>query len=94
MVGHDMGGHDMDSGEMPCLTAANDCSFDDDLNYDGRGVKLELKDLPSDLPIAIHPALAFAPAMRAPEYVGWHRTRSPPRGSATPLNVLFCVYLD
>jgi hypothetical protein len=94
MAGHDMAGHEMASGDMPCLTVAADCSLDDELNYDGRAVKLELKDLPNDLPIAIHPAIALAPSMRAAEYVGRHRTRSPPRGSSTPLNVLYCVYLD
>jgi hypothetical protein len=93
MPGHDMAGHDMPSSEMPCATGAADCSLADELNHDGRAVKLELKDSPNDLPIAIHPSIAQASARQPAEYAGWRSTRSPPPAPSVPLNVFYCVYL-
>jgi hypothetical protein len=90
---HDMAGHDMAPSEMPCATGATDCSLADEFNYDGRAVKLELKDSPNDLPIAIHPQAALVRTMQPAKHVGWHRTRSPPPGPSAPLNVIYCVYL-
>jgi hypothetical protein len=93
MAGHDMAGHDMAMGDMPCASAATDCSLADELNYDSRNTELKPKDSPQDLPIAVLPAIATVPALRPADYAGWHRTRSPPPGSSTPLNITYCVFL-
>ncbi|ANO50100.1 hypothetical protein [Woeseia oceani] len=97
-AGHDMSGHavaDHDGMEdaMPCASSATDCNVTDELNHDGRTLKLEPKDSPSDLVIAIHPALPSVATLRTADAAGWHRTRSPPLGATTPLNILYCVYL-
>lgn len=88
-----MPGNDTAKTEMPCSTGAADCSLADQLNYDGRSFKLEVKNAPNDLPLAVLPAVVFNPATRPAEYVDWHRTRSPPPGPSVPLNVFYCVYL-
>lgn len=93
MRGHDMAGHDMASSQMPCATDATNCSLAEELNYDGRVVKLELKDSPNDAPIAIHPAISNAIVQRPARTNGWHSTRSPPPTPSVPLNVSYCVYL-
>ena len=91
--GRHLSGHDMAASEMPCATAAADCSLLDELNYDGRMVKLEPKDTPNDCPVAIEPVISFD-LLRRPEVSrGWHSGRSPPLAPATPLNVIYCVYL-
>lgn len=81
------------SGEMHCALAATDCSLVDELNYDGRIVKLELNDAPNDAPIAIGPPTVFDRGLRPADYSSWHRTRSPPPLAGVPLNVYYCVYL-
>ncbi len=93
MRGHDMSGHGMASKQMPCATDATNCSLAEELNYDGRVVKLEPKDSPNDAPIAVHPAISDAPAHRPARTTGWHNTRSPPPTPSVPLNVSYCVYL-
>jgi len=92
--GHGGGHGGMASTKMPCATSATDCSVVDDLNYDGRSTKLEPKDSPNELPLAIHPAIATVPSLRSTESFDRHRNRSPPPGNSTPLNILYCVYLD
>ncbi|MBT8092494.1 MAG: hypothetical protein KJN77_05600 [Gammaproteobacteria bacterium] len=93
MAGHDMAGHDGTSGEMPCATDATNCSLAEELNYDGRAVKLEVEDSPNDLPIAIHPSISNAAVRRPARNTGRHSTRSPPHIPSVPLNVYYCVYL-
>ena len=93
MHGGDKAAEESASGEMPCATAATDCNLLDQLNYDGRTVKLELNDAPNDSPIAIGPPLTFESALKPIEYRGWHSTRSPPPPASVPLNVFYCVYL-
>lgn len=80
--------------EMPCATSADDCSLVDDLKYDGRNTELKLKDAPGDVPLAIVPANPQILATRSSAEIGWFPARSPPPGNHTPLNVLYCVYLD
>ena len=80
--------------EMPCATNADDCSLADDLKYDGRNTELKLKDAPGDVPLAIVPANPQILATRSSAETGWFPARSPPPGNHTPLNVLYCVYLD
>ena len=81
------------AGDMPCSTAATDCTLLDELNYDGRTVKLELNDAPNESPVAIAPPFAFEPKLKPIEYLGWHSTRSPPPPASVPLDVYYCVYL-
>ena len=83
---------DMSMAEMSCASDT-DCGFTDDVNYDGRNFKLKLKDLPSDLPLAISPVFLQVPALQTTVSPDWHRLRSPPPGNSTPLNILHCVYL-
>lgn len=78
-------------GDMPCATKASDCSLVDEINFDGRSVKLEPKDTPTDSPIAIQSASVFEPTLR-PAQRTCHGSRSPPPPSV-PLNVYYCVYL-
>ncbi len=80
--------------EAPCVTSADDCNPLNDLNYDGRTFKLAVKDLPGELPTVIFPAQFKIPALPPSRCTGWPRTRSPPPGEPTPLNILYCVYLD
>ena len=93
MQGNDMAGHQMAPSEMPCATDATNCSLAEELNYDGRTVKLEPKDSPSDSPIAIHPAVVNVLAQRPAETTGWYNSRSPPPTPSVPLNIRNCVYL-
>ena len=93
MRGHDMASHDKAQATKPCATDATNCSLAEELNYDGRTVKLELKDSPSDSPIAMYPAVANVLAQRPVATTGWHSSRSPPPTPSIPLNVLNCVYL-
>ena len=72
---------------MPCETNADECSLIDDF-------KLKPKDAPSDVPRAIHPEITQVSRTQSAVEIGWHPTRSPPPGKKTPLNVLYCVYLD
>jgi hypothetical protein len=81
------------SSEMPCSTAATDCSLSDEFNYDGRSVKLELNDAPGDSPIAIAPPFVFESTSRPAKHHSWHPTRSPPPPSSVSLNVYYCVFL-
>ena len=93
MHGGHMAAEESASGDMPCSIAATDCSLFDELNYDGRTVKLELNDAPNDCPIAIGFPPTFESALKPIEYRGWHSTRSPPPPASVPLNVYYCVYL-
>ena len=93
MHGGRMAAEDAASGGMPCSDAATDCTLLDELNYDGRLVKLELNDAPNDSPIAIAPPFVCEPNLRPAAYHGWHPSRSPPPPSSVPLNVYYCVYL-
>jgi hypothetical protein len=79
--------------EMPCANTATDCSLLDELNYDGRIVKLELDNAPVDTPIAVAPALISEPHLQHADCHSWHPARSPPPRSSVPLNVYYCVYL-
>ena len=91
---HAMPGHSPASSESPCATSSIDCSLIDDFRYDGRNTELKLKNAPSDVPVAVHPGIGPIPQPRSIAEVRWHPTRSPPPGKQTPLNVLYCVYLD
>ena len=93
MHGSHMAADEAATSNMPCSNAATDCSLLDELNYDGRTVKLELNDPHSDSPIAIGPPLAFESNLKPVEYIGWHSTRSPPPPASVRLNVYYCVYL-
>ncbi len=79
--------------EMLCASAAADCSFSEDLNYDGRSDQPKLKDAHIDSPIAIsstEPALPYGNPVDfrpRPRYASVHA------GAPPPLNVLHCVYL-
>ena len=79
--------------EMPCADAAADCSFSEDLNYDGRSGQLKLKDAQFDAPVAIAArefALSYGISVdfqSRPRYSTVHA------GAPPPLNVLHCVYL-
>ncbi|MDH3266708.1 MAG: hypothetical protein OEM25_07065, partial [Gammaproteobacteria bacterium] len=92
MHGHGGMHGDMDE-QMPCADGLADCSIVDDVNHDGRGGALKLKDAPGDTPVAVAPAeiaLAFPPAAKA-----LLRPRLAPlqMGAPRPLHVLYCVYL-
>ena len=83
---------DMDH-EMPCADSLDDCFVDEDLNHDGRGGQIKLKDLSNDIPLLVaecgsllrfqHPSNATPQARYALLHPG-----SPP-----PLYVLHCIYL-
>ena len=79
---------------MPCATSANDCGQAGELWFDGRDAGLKLKDAPSKVLLAILPVAPPVPAVRSVARERWHPARSPPPGNRTPLNVLYCVYLD
>ena len=78
----------------PCNVDASQCGFSDNYNYDGRTVQVKVKDAPSDVLVAIAPAVV---AMSLTNTVSvspgpddpWHRPGVPPS-----LNILYCVYLD
>lgn len=80
--------------QAPCASASDDCSLDDEFNYDGRNAQVKLKDLPIDAPLAINDLIDAATVARFDDLRGVFPTRSPPPDSAPPLNVLYCVYLD
>ena len=78
--------------EMPCA-AGTDCSIVDNINFDGRNTRLEPKDLPNELPLAVSPAQLKVPVFQTSVCPDWHRLRSPPPGNSVALNILHCVYL-
>jgi hypothetical protein len=79
--------------DMPCVDGLADCFIDGDLNHDGRGGQIKLKDLSTDVPLVIadfgspirfqHPGNATS----QPRYALLHP------GAPPPLYVLHCVYL-
>jgi hypothetical protein len=79
--------------EMPCADGVDDCSIVDDLNHDGRGGEIKLKDLSTDTPLAIADygsLIRFqypSNATSQPRYALLHP------GSPPPLYVLHCIYL-
>ena len=90
---HEHGGtHESMGHEMPCATAAADCSFSEDLNHDARGDQLKLKDAHVDSPIAISSRELVLPYSRPADFRPRPRYASVHTG-APPLNVLHCVYL-
>lgn len=91
--GQHMAARDSASSAMPCATQATDCGLPDELNFDGRAIKLELKDAPGDVSVAVLPAYGYQPARRPARYHHWHGSRSPPIASSVPLNIYYCVYL-
>lgn len=86
--------HDKALEGAPCNAEASQCAFSDDYNYDGRSVQIKVKDAPSDVPVAIAPAVV---ALSLADMVSvspgpddpWQRPGVPPS-----LNILYCVYLD
>ena len=80
--------------DMPCATGEADCNYPDDLNHDGRLVQVKLKDVPTGDLVVVG---EFDEDLRAPQAIDPATvcpSRSPPQGSRSPLNVLYCVYLD
>lgn len=79
--------------DMPCADAASDCMLDADLNHDGRGGQIKLKDAPTVAPIAITTNELLLPfnhpgnATLHPRYASEHA------GAPPSLHVLHCVYL-
>lgn len=85
---------DADPGNSPCEMGASQCTFVDDFNYDGRILKVKVKDAPGDVPLGIAPGIAeISPAAISP-VVPHDCIRSYNPGDPPPLNVLYCVYLD
>lgn len=92
---HEHGGmHGSMDNNMPCADGPSDCAIVEDLNHDGRGGQLKLKDAPVDMPVAIAPhelAELFRPVVierPPPRYASVHA------GAHPPLHILYCVYLD
>lgn len=86
--------YDMLPGDMSCCDVeASQCEFLDDYNYDGRTVKIKVKDAPSDLPIGIAPAIVAIPAADSVPVSPVFGDASLRPGHWPPLNVLYCVYL-
>lgn len=81
-------------GAETCAVAADDCSLQDDFNYDGRGTRLELRDLPGELPILAPMAAAPVPGWRLDRSPCRLSARSSPPGTYVSLNILYCVYRD
>ena len=79
--------------EMPCASAAADCSFSEDLNHDARGDQLKLKDAHVDSPIAIASREFALPYGNPVDFLPRPRYASVHTGAPPPLNVLHCVYL-
>ena len=86
----DMSGMDE---QMPCADGLDDCFIDDDLNHDGRGWQVKLKDLSNDIPLV---SADYGSLLR---FQHPSDTISPPRhallhsGAPPPLYVLHCIYL-
>jgi hypothetical protein len=86
--------HDRALEDAPCYVGASQCAFSDDYNYDGRSVQIKVKDAPSDVPVAIAPAvvgLSLADTVSAS--LGPDDPSHRP-GVPRSLNILYCVYLD
>lgn len=79
---------------MPCAMGAADCSVLDGYNYDGRAVQLKVKDVPSDLPVALLPSERFLADAQSNLVAYASPNIDYPPGPFLPLNVLYCVYLD
>jgi hypothetical protein len=90
---HDISGHALSPARSLCVSSAYDCSLTGAFDHDARSVKPKLKDSVKELPLAIHPDVVVAPKSLPADYVGWHQSQSPPRGSSRPLNILYCTYL-
>jgi len=83
---------DMDH-ETPCADGVDDCSIADDLNHDGRGGQIKLKDLSNDIPLVIADIASQirfqypSNAISQPRYALRRSSAQP------PLYVLHCIYL-
>jgi len=94
------GAHETDqSGPStpPCETSVSHCAFVDDFNYDGRVVKVKVKDAPSDEssdePFGIAAPIASCALEGDPLAIQGIGESSSPHGAQPRLNVLYCVYL-
>lgn len=74
--------------------AATQCTFGDDFNYDGRILKVKVKDAPDDAPMGIAPVTAEFSLATISTAIPCNSIRSYIPGNPPPLNVLYCVYLD
>lgn len=93
MHGSHMAAEEAAAVEMPCAIAATDCSLLDELNHDGRVVKLDVNNPADYALVGIAPPIDPELDLRPAENLGWHSGRSPPPSSSVPLNVYYCVYL-
>ena len=85
---------DADSVSSPCDMGVSQCAFGDDFNYDGRILKVKVKDAPGDVPLAIAPGIAEVSLAAISPAIPCNSIRSCVPGEPPPLNVLYCVYLD
>ena len=85
---------DTASDDMLCAIGTSDCGTLGELNYDGRNVQLYLKDAPTEMPVAIHSLEEMSAVAQSVDLACACPTRRPSPGSSSPLNVLYCVYLD
>lgn len=91
--GHDMAAGDMAERDMRCATGAAHCSASDSVNIDVRSGQPKLKNILTELPVAIAPFSGpFADVRPQQTIVELPSHRQPP-DSSPPLNVLYCVYL-
>lgn len=86
--------HGEASHDMPCAAGVADCGTVDALSHDSRGTLLKLKDTSNDAPVAIIAAGESKSARHFVDPIGALPAQSTLPGAPTPLNVLFCVYLD
>ena len=79
-----------DLGASPCATNVSQCTLVDDVNYDGRPVKI--KDAPTDVPVGIALTIADIPSQNnsSARLVVGDQSYLP--GGPPPLNILYCVY--
>jgi hypothetical protein len=83
---------DMDH-EIPCADSLDDCFVDEDLNHDGRGGQIKLKDLSNDIPLVIADFESLIQFQHPDDTVSPPRYASLHSGAPPPLHVLYCVYL-
>lgn len=78
---------------MPCASDVDDCNPLETINVDSRTASYKLKDMPSDLPVAMLPSATLLADADYREVRDASSIKYRPPDNSPPLNVLYCVYL-
>lgn len=92
--GHELSPDAMGEHGVPCVMGETNCDLPDESNIDWRTGQIKLEDGPSDLAPAVVATAPWLTNMSAERVMLVTPFVADPPGTAPPLNILYCVYLD